>query len=325
MDVSLSPLVSIVITNYNREKTIATAIESALVQDYPNLEIIISDNCSTDDSVNIIKKYIDDPRIRFFQNEKNIGMLGNFKICFEERVKGEWISIVNSDDEYINPYFISQSIQLINDNYNVSIVKSGYVISSFTKDIYNKFDDLNEFYENKDFIELYNHNIDLSWMGILMRKDMFKNYNFFENNIIASDNLTSMFFLLHGNICFNKNYSYKLNFSNTSASYSAFNEQQIHLIFSEYDFLFKKINEILNVNTNKFKDNVHFSLIKLIVEMILSCDRSLLSDILKILRKKNKEMYNKYIFSFRFIKLYVIYFIPFFGHFVTKLKNRIFA
>ena len=70
MDVSLSPLVSIVITNYNREKTIATAIESALVQDYPNLEIIISDNCSTDDSVNIIKKYIDDPRIRFFQNDK---------------------------------------------------------------------------------------------------------------------------------------------------------------------------------------------------------------------------------------------------------------
>ena len=66
------PLVSIIITNYNREKTIARAIESALEQDYHNIEIIISDNCSTDNSHSIISNYIKDKRICYYRNEINL-------------------------------------------------------------------------------------------------------------------------------------------------------------------------------------------------------------------------------------------------------------
>ncbi|MBS1757264.1 MAG: glycosyltransferase, partial [Bacteroidetes bacterium] len=56
-DIAFEPLVSIVITSYNRAHYIEEAIRSALAQDYRNLEIIISDNCSTDGSSEIFKKY----------------------------------------------------------------------------------------------------------------------------------------------------------------------------------------------------------------------------------------------------------------------------
>lgn len=317
-----TPLVSIIITNYNREKTIATAIESALAQDYSNLEIIISDNCSTDNSVNVIKTYVNDFRVHFFQNEKNIGMLGNFKICFEERAQGEYVTIVNSDDQLINPCFISQSIQLINDNDNVSIVKSGYLVSTDAKDIYNKHDNLNEFYESKEFIKRYNHEIDLCWMGILMRRDIFKLYNFFDNNIISSDHLISAYFLLHGNICFNKHFSYKLNFSQSSASSSAFNEQQVHLIFSEYEIFFNTAENLLQIEMKGFRRAIHFYLIKVIIEIVLSHNRKQFFQISKLLKSKNKPVYLKYIYSLRFIKLYILYFFPSLGFTITKLRNK---
>ena len=59
MQINDIPLVSIVITSYNRAHTIEKAIESALGQDYQNLEIIISDNNSTDNTDEVVKKYFD--------------------------------------------------------------------------------------------------------------------------------------------------------------------------------------------------------------------------------------------------------------------------
>ena len=75
-----NPLVSVVITSYNRANLIEGAIQSALAQDYPNLEIIISDNCSTDNTDKVIAKYLSNPKIRYYKNEQNIGMIPNFKL-----------------------------------------------------------------------------------------------------------------------------------------------------------------------------------------------------------------------------------------------------
>src|SRR5689334_4902408 len=120
-DMSL-PLVSIIITSYNRAHWIGRAIESALCQDYANLEIIISDNCSTDDSDQVIRKYCDDPRIRYSRNSTNIGMLPNFEKAFFTLAKGEYITAVSSDDYLINPSFITKAIAIFNRYKDVSVV-----------------------------------------------------------------------------------------------------------------------------------------------------------------------------------------------------------
>ena len=88
------PLVSILITSYNRARWIGQAIESAMAQDYENLEIIISDDGSTDNSHEVINKYTNDPRIRYSRNEKNLGITATLN-------KGlPWIE-ENTDTKYI--------------------------------------------------------------------------------------------------------------------------------------------------------------------------------------------------------------------------------
>ena len=69
-----APLVSVLLTAFNREKYIAEAIESVLSSTFNNYELIIVDDASTDKTVEIIKGYAaKDSRIRFYVNETNLG------------------------------------------------------------------------------------------------------------------------------------------------------------------------------------------------------------------------------------------------------------
>ena len=78
------PLVSIGIPVFNGEKSLACALDSLLEQDYSNLEIIISDNGSTDTTPDICLKYVQrDTRIKYYRSEKNHGLFWNFNRVFE--------------------------------------------------------------------------------------------------------------------------------------------------------------------------------------------------------------------------------------------------
>lgn len=116
------PLVSIIITSYNRATMISKSIESALAQDYPNLEIIISDNCSTDTSDTVIKRYIHDPRIKYNRNAENIGMLGNFRKATYELSQGEYITYVNSDDYLTDNAFVFDCSKLVKQHKDILLV-----------------------------------------------------------------------------------------------------------------------------------------------------------------------------------------------------------
>lgn len=84
-------------TNYNTpEVYLREAIESILNQTYSNFEFIIIDDCSTDDSVSVIKSY-EDSRIRLYKNEKNIGLTKSLNVALD-LCKGEYIARMDSDD-----------------------------------------------------------------------------------------------------------------------------------------------------------------------------------------------------------------------------------
>ena len=126
------PLVSIVITSYNRAHFIGQAIESALAQDYPNLEIIISDNYSTDNTGEVIKRYTHDPRIKYFINASNIGMIPNFIRATYELAKGKYISFLSSDDYLVNHTFISEAVKRINLYPGIHVV-TGIIVAEVTR------------------------------------------------------------------------------------------------------------------------------------------------------------------------------------------------
>lgn len=92
------PLVSILMTAYNREKYIAEAIESVLASSYKNFELIINDDRSKDKTVEIAQQYaMADNRIKVFINEKNLGDYPN-RNKTATYATGEYLKYLDSDD-----------------------------------------------------------------------------------------------------------------------------------------------------------------------------------------------------------------------------------
>lgn len=110
------PLVSIALCTYNGGRFFSQQLDSILGQTYHNLEIIIVDDCSTDDTVSTITKYAEkDSRIKFFKNEINLGFNKNFEKAIG-LTNGEYISISDQDDIWL-PGKIEALIKNVADNW----------------------------------------------------------------------------------------------------------------------------------------------------------------------------------------------------------------
>jgi len=102
-------MISVIIPAYNSSSFIKRAIDSVLNQIYTDLELIIVDDCSTDNTYDVCKAYTD-PRIRVIKNEINQGAGISRQVGLKE-AKGEWITFLDSDD-FLMPDFLSVSMQL---------------------------------------------------------------------------------------------------------------------------------------------------------------------------------------------------------------------
>lgn len=92
------PKISVIMGVYNGAKTIERAINSMLTQTMNDFELLICDDCSTDDSVRIIKKYVDkDERIVLLKNQVNSGLAATLNKCIEAS-HGEYIARMDDDD-----------------------------------------------------------------------------------------------------------------------------------------------------------------------------------------------------------------------------------
>ncbi|MBP7272454.1 MAG: glycosyltransferase [Saprospiraceae bacterium] len=110
------PLVTIMIPTYNQELYIAQAIKSALSQDYPNLEIIVANDTSTDGTSGVVQRYISDKRLHYFCNETNIGRVANYRKTLYERATGEWVLNLDGDDYLCDASYISMAMQQLLKN-----------------------------------------------------------------------------------------------------------------------------------------------------------------------------------------------------------------
>ncbi len=114
------PLVSICIPCYNAEATILDTIQSVVTQTYTNIEIIITDNQSTDNTTAKVRA-IEDPRIKLFVNPSNVGMSCNFEIAVS-KASGKYIKMLCADD-LITPDCIEKQVSaFLNNAENVIMV-----------------------------------------------------------------------------------------------------------------------------------------------------------------------------------------------------------
>lgn len=106
--------VSVIMPSYNTGKYIADSIESVLRQTYSDWELLIVDDCSTDDTDEVIKPFLHDQRIRYLRNEKNSGAAVSRNKALKE-AKGKWIAFLDSDDIWI-PEKLQKQIQFMESN-----------------------------------------------------------------------------------------------------------------------------------------------------------------------------------------------------------------
>lgn len=96
------PKISIVTTTYQHERFIAQALESILVQSFPDWELLVGDDASSDDTYKILKEYAKkDARIRVFHHSKNLGIVGNMSfLCSQVSSESEMVTFLEGDDLY---------------------------------------------------------------------------------------------------------------------------------------------------------------------------------------------------------------------------------
>ena len=115
-------LVSIIMPSYNTANYIGESINSVINQSYKNWELIIVDDCSTDNTDEVIKDFLKDSRIKYLKNKENSGAAISRNKALR-MAKGEWIAFLDSDDLW-NHKKLEKQIKFMEQNkYNFSYTK----------------------------------------------------------------------------------------------------------------------------------------------------------------------------------------------------------
>lgn len=181
--------VSIVLTSYNYADYIRESIESVLSQTYSNWELIVVDDASSDNSVEVINEYAQkDSRIKLFVNETNKGLASSLKFGIEQ-ADSEWIAFLESDDKF-TPDSIYEKMRAIKENPSIDILFTALQMfqdEKKIKEMGNYFRDIEEMFVKLDsskFIENFNKiipklNIIPTFSVVIAKKKLFESCNFY--------------------------------------------------------------------------------------------------------------------------------------------------
>lgn len=177
-----NPLVTVYIPTYNRVDLLKRAVDSVRNQTYENLEIIIVDDCSTDDTHQYLKEISDlDQRIRYFIKEKNSGACVSRNIAIKNAL-GEYITGLDDDD-----YFLEDRIRKFIDN--IGLLQQYQFL--FTGLIFEKANIRRNSSRNKPEIVNKDHLIYSNFVGnqIFCKTELIKKYGGFDEKLLAWQDL----------------------------------------------------------------------------------------------------------------------------------------
>ena len=115
------PLVSVCVPTYNRAGLLSESLLTICRQSYAPIEIIVSDNGSTDETERVCREFAHaDPRIRYFRQSRNWGAHFNYNFCFDQ-AQGDIICFFHDDDLY-EPEIVSQGVRFLQEHPEVGLV-----------------------------------------------------------------------------------------------------------------------------------------------------------------------------------------------------------
>lgn len=177
--------ISVIMASYNYAEYIRAAIESVINQTFKEWELIIVDDCSTDDSVNVIKSYLYDDRIKLYINEENLGLAGTLQKGIS-KAQGEWIAFLESDDIFF-PNSLEEKYKAVSSG--ADIIFTGVEMFQDKEkivDFQRYFDDVNKLFVNLNhsmFIENFQKiipkiNIIPTFSCVMLKRDLLEPCSF---------------------------------------------------------------------------------------------------------------------------------------------------
>ena len=122
------PRISVLIPTYNYARYLPEAIESVLAQEFGDFELLIVDDCSTDDTAGVVRPFCArDARVHFSANASNLGMVNNWNRCLEE-ARGEYIKFLFGDDKLCHPQALGKMIALLERHPSATLAASARMI-----------------------------------------------------------------------------------------------------------------------------------------------------------------------------------------------------
>jgi glycosyltransferase involved in cell wall biosynthesis len=122
------PAVSVLIPTFNYGRFLPEAIESVLAQDFQDFELLIVDDCSTDNTSEVVRPFCArDPRVHFTFNASNLGMVSNWNQCLA-KARGEYIKFLFGDDKLIHRQALSKLLALLRQCPSALLAASARVI-----------------------------------------------------------------------------------------------------------------------------------------------------------------------------------------------------
>jgi len=124
----MKPIVSVIITTFNRPQYLAEAIDSVLIQDFKALELIVINDASTDGKTEeIILLYKDkDQRVKYIKNERNLNSVRSLNAGLKS-ASGKYIAILDDDDAWIYKGKLSQQVKFLEDNKDYILVGTNII------------------------------------------------------------------------------------------------------------------------------------------------------------------------------------------------------
>ena len=181
--------VSVAITAYNQADYVSQAVRSVLDQDYPNLEVIVSDNHSTDHIQDVVEKYRGDPRFKYFRNESNLGMIGNFQRALCDCSAGDYALHLDGDDYLIDRTYIREAMELVERHDLVMVFaksktlydKSGFIVEDKVNS------DLPMLMDGDWFFLNFYRGYSLATLTVIHDRRRAMEVGLFQKNIISTD------------------------------------------------------------------------------------------------------------------------------------------
>ncbi len=119
----MAPRVSVCIPTYNYANFIPAAIESVLNQGFVDFELIVQDDCSSDNTEEVIAEFLSDSRVKFGRNGRNLGLAANWNLCLG-KARGQYIKYVFADDLLASDDALSEMVYALDGDRDISLVAS---------------------------------------------------------------------------------------------------------------------------------------------------------------------------------------------------------